>query len=437
MSSRAFALLLVLVACKSEDSSSKPSASSSKSAAASTSKSKSSSWYDGEPPVGVWTGVGEFLKITGPYDSAKELRLQSFVAWPDGHLSLAIPWSGLADFDRAAWERDVASNASLGGLPGTYKPAGDGWHVTYNSGHEAELTFTDKHLKIEHAKMSRATDVTGATLDGLYTHWTDPEHPLLAGPGCQPLVRFTPDGHFEDRGGFAVPCVAPPAPDAPGVGTYEIRDFSLVLHYSDGRTVKHLITAPVDGDLRRDSSRAIIMGRVWQRRTSPIAEGAPVTQAPAQPPAQPTTPVATSTGDTTTYDVVAFATPPGQAKRNNTSISFTETTGDQLVCMTAVFASVPSAGDPARDFAADWKDIVLNGRTADATPSPQQGRSPHGLVFTAGGSMTTESSGTRVYRALVVVEVGNRRTSVMIVAPSEDQLARCHLDTLLETITAR
>jgi len=275
-------LLLAVVACKSEESSSKTS--SSKTSSAKTS-APAATWYDGEVPVGVWTGTDEFLRVTGPYTTRKELGLQTLVVWPDGHLSLAIPWSGLADFDRATWERDVARNASLGGLPGTYTPAGDGWHVTYNGGHEAELTFTGKHLKIEHAKMSRATDVTGATLDGLYTHWTEPENPLLATPGCQPLVRFTSDGHFEDRGGFAVPCQTAPAPDAPGVGTYEIRDFSLVLHYDDGRTVKHLITAPIDSDLRRDNSRAIIMGRVWQRRTSPVASSCEMVSACVPEPA--------------------------------------------------------------------------------------------------------------------------------------------------------
>lgn len=79
---------------------------------------------------------------------------------------------------------------------------------------------------------------------------------------------------------------------------------------------------------------------------------------------------------------------------------------------------------------------MVNGRTADASPSPQQGQSPRGLVFTAGGSMTTESSGTRVYRALFVFEVGGRRVSVMVVAPTEAQLAGCHLDQLMATIRA-
>jgi hypothetical protein len=57
-------------------------------------------------------------------------------------------------------------------------------------------------------------------------------------------------------------------------------------------------------------------------------------------------------------------------------------------------------------------------------------------VFTAGGSMTTEPSGVRVYRALLVFEVGGRRVSVLLVAPTEDGLASCHLEELLRTIKA-
>jgi hypothetical protein len=309
------------------------------------------------------------------------------------------------------------------GTPGTYKRDGDGWRITYTGGREATLKHVGDHLETEKAKLFRAKDVTGAKLDGLYTWWTNAEDASLAGPGCQPLVSFTPDGRFDDRGGFATPCTSAPDPNAPGTGTYEIRDYSLVLSYSDGRTVKHVITAPVNADLRTDNSRALIMRRTWQRRAAPIAQpAAPVPSAPVT--------------EDTTFDVVAFATPPGQVQRTKDSMVFTDASGDALRCMTIVYAALPSTGDPTRDFATEWRDIVLNGRTADATPSPQQGQSSQGLVFTAGGSMTTEPSGVRVYRALLVFEVGGRRVSVMLVAPTEDGLASCHLEELLRTIKA-
>jgi membrane-bound inhibitor of C-type lysozyme len=394
-----------------------------------SSSTRSAKWYDADAPVGVWLGTNVALVSKGPGQFAHELKILGFAVWPDGHLSLELPSTGLADFDRGDWERAVVTDPTVHGTPGTYKRDGDGWRITYNGGREATLKHVGDHLETEKAKLFRAKDVSGAKLDGLYTWWTNAEDSSLAGPGCQPLVTFTRDGHFEDRGGFATPCTSAPDPNAPGSGTYEIRDYSLVLSYADGRTVKHLITAPVNADLHTDNSRALITNRTWQRRAAPIAEAA------APTPPVPTAPVAAS--EDTTFDVVAFATPPGQAQRTKDMLIFTDASGDALRCMTAVYAGVPSTGDPERDFAADWKDIVLNGRTADATPSPQQGQNPHGLVFTAGGAMTTEPSGTRVFRALLVFEVGGRRVTVVLIAPTENQLASCHLEDLLQTMRAR
>jgi hypothetical protein len=393
-------------------------------------------WYDAEAPVGVWIGLDVRLAPTPMSDGtvsylSSNLQLATFVVWPDGSLSRDAPWAGLADFDHAAWERDVATDPSLGGTPGTYKRDSDGWHVTYKGGHEAQLKLVGDELRIEKAKLQRATDVTGATLDGAYTYFSDPEDPSLAQAGCQRLVTFTRDGHFDNRGGFARTCpAAPNDPGAPGAGTYEIRDFSLVLHYADGRTAKHLLTAPQSGDLRTDNSRALIMGQVWQRRTGAIANAAP----PSVPSTPSAPPPAATTGDTITYDVVAFGTPPGQPQRYKTSMSFTATDGDAF-CMTVVFAGMPSTGKPKRDFAEEWKEALLNGRTADVTPEPQEGQTPSGLMFNAGGSMTTEiAGGARVFRAFFVFEVGSRRVSVMFVAPTEAQLAGCHLEDFLRTI---
>jgi hypothetical protein len=392
-----------------------------------SSSPKGSKWYDADAPVGVWIGTN----VAAHYDEgnfSQGLAIEGFALWPDGHLTRGLPWAGFADFDRAAWERDVGTDRSLGGDPGTYKRDGDGWTITYAGGRQAALKHVADRLETEHAKLSRAKDVTGATLDGVYTWWTDADDASLAGPGCQPLVAFTRDGHFDDRGGFSQPCQTS-GPDAPGTGTYEIRDFSLVLHYGDGRTTKHLITAVVDADLHADNSRALVMGRAWKRRAAALA--------PAPAPAVAPAPAPTAkTPETTTFDAVAFATPPGQVQRTSSTIMFTEAPGDRLQCMTIVYAGIAGTGDPKRDFATDWKDVMLNGRSADASPVPEQGRNPHGLAFTAGGSMTTETgNGTRVYRALFVFEVGGRRVDVMMIAPSEVELSRCHVDTLLETIT--
>ncbi|MFT3695987.1 MAG: hypothetical protein QM831_22815 [Kofleriaceae bacterium] len=401
--------LLVLVACNS--SSGTPSA---------------SKQFVGDVPVGVWVGI-DADTIYDPNHFHDEMRVRAFAFWPDGRFNKRLPSMGLADFDQAAYERELGTNPSIGGEPGTYKRDGDGWTLTYKWGHETKMKYVNDRLETEKARLYRAKDINGAVLDGTYTWYSDPEDPLLARPGCQPLVTFTKDGAFEDRGGFDVPCKTS-GPTAPGSGTYELRDYSIVMHYKDGRTVKHVITPVVNGDLHKDNSRAIIAYQVWSRRTGAIAA--------AEPASAPTTPPPTVTNSNeTVFDAVAFATPAGTVQRGGSTITFTDASGDQLQCMTVVFAGVASTGDPKRDFAADWKDVMLNGRTADASPSPDAAQTPSGLVFTVGGSMTTEASnGTRVYRALFVFEVGGNRVDVMLIAPTEAGLANCHVDDLVKSM---
>ncbi|MFT3695845.1 MAG: hypothetical protein QM831_22105 [Kofleriaceae bacterium] len=376
---------------------------------------------------------------TVSYLSTK-VQLANYVVWPDGQMSQDAPWNGLADFDHTAWEAALHSTEHPGGRPGTWTKDGDGWVVTYTGGSPVPMTIVGDELQIGKTKLRRASDVTGATLEGNYTYLSDPEDPLLAGPGCQQLVTFSAAGKFVNRGGFARTCPAAESdPGRPGSGTYEIRDFSLILHYDDGRNIKRLITARQNSDLHTDNSRVLLMQQLWSRRTGPISDG-PV--ASAQPTNTPTalTPmqVTASTpfvsGDMTTFDAIAFKTPPGTLQHLKGALQYTAQDGDQF-CMTVVLASLPSAGDPAADFAAEWKDVMLNGRTVDETPAPQHGQATSGLIFNVAGTMTTEiSNKARVYRALFVFEVGTRRLSVAMIAPTEGQLARCDLQSFLSSV---
>lgn len=395
--------------------------------ACNSASSAKSSQFSGDVPAGVWLGT-DVVTSYEPNNFHQALNVKGFAFWADGNFNKGLPASGFADFDQAQYQRELAGNPSLGGDPGTYKRDGDTWSLTYKRGHQAILKRVGDHLETEKAQLFPAKDVTGAVLDGAYTWYTDPEDPSLAEPGCKPVVLFTRSGTFDDRGGFATPCQTS-GPDAPGTGTYELRDYSIVMHYRDGRTVRHLITPVVNGDLQKDNSRAFIMYRVWQRRNSTIAA--------AQPPAAPAAPAPAVTSTDTSFDAVAFATPPGTAQRGGSTITFTDAAGDQLRCMTVVFAGIASTGDPKRDFTADWHDVMLNGRTADSSPAPDAARTPSGLVFTVGGSMTTEASnGTRVYRVLMVFEVGGKRVDVMVIAPTQAGLAACRVDDLLQSIRA-
>lgn len=76
--------------------------------------------------------------------------------------------------------------------------------------------------------------VDGATFNGTYA--------LGAVNGRIPAITFTADGRFADNGAIKVmhhdlvDCANPAA--APGSGTYEVRDYSVIFNYSDGRKIK-------------------------------------------------------------------------------------------------------------------------------------------------------------------------------------------------------
>ncbi len=76
--------------------------------------------------------------------------------------------------------------------------------------------------------------VDGATFNGTYA--------LGQVDGKIPSITFTSDGRFTDNGALKVlyhqyiDCINPAA--APGSGTYEVKDYSVIFTYSDGRKIK-------------------------------------------------------------------------------------------------------------------------------------------------------------------------------------------------------
>lgn len=84
--------------------------------------------------------------------------------------------------------------------------------------------------KTEH-RYRRAREVDGARIDGTYG--------LLEHNGKVPAITFTEDGGFSDdgavkvleHGGYQTYSTG----DKPGKGTYEVKNWTLLLHYADGR----------------------------------------------------------------------------------------------------------------------------------------------------------------------------------------------------------
>lgn len=108
-----------------------------------------------------------------------------------------------------------------------------------------QLPFADIPMRTEGNKLIitknqtdwpfyRLPSVDGATFNGTYV--------LSEVNGKIPSITFTSDGRFTDNGAMKemyheyINCINPAV--APGSGTYEVKDYSVVFTYSDGRRIK-------------------------------------------------------------------------------------------------------------------------------------------------------------------------------------------------------
>ena len=198
----------------------------------------------------------------------------------------------------------------------------------------------------------------------------------------------------------------------PGSGSYDVRDFSLVLRFGDGRVARRSLTGIVRGDPRKDASAIFVVEQLWQKRTKPLSAVA-LTPPPAAPVAE------------LQFDVVAFTPPPGKVSRLPDTIGFTSMDkAANTFCATSVFNSVPSAATPAEDFALEWKDTLGHAYRVAPDPPRVPCTTASGLTYTMGASVAAK--GTREwYGQLLVFSLGMRRLSIQVISPDATSAPAC------------
>jgi hypothetical protein len=173
-----------------------------------------------------------------------------YTFFADGQVFEDLPRTGLAGFDRNA-SRSDPNQASYWGT----------WQFAAGTGTIAKpgVRFPEK-LKLEQPallvididRFSRCAAVDGLRLDGTWTSFANANDPeLMRLPaGKRPLFQFSRDGRFVDEGVFAtfLRTYGNEAGDAAGSGTYDIRDFTLTLRYSDGRVRRTAFSGMLGAD---------------------------------------------------------------------------------------------------------------------------------------------------------------------------------------------
>jgi len=391
----------------------------------------------GKGAVGVWMGAtaggmtwryDAFLGNHLEYDAVQR-KVEWRVLFADGQLFRGMPVVGLAGLDPAASKREEAAGRFTGGQWGTWRMSGGrGAGAVPGSPEEAFALDGDDRLRIDgRFDFVRAADVTGLALDGGYAGTSNPDDPYYDEPGCRQMVWFTRDGRFTDRGVFVSDCTRPNADphDAPGAGRYEVRDFTLILRYADGRVVPRSLTGIPKGDPKRDAGQIFVGGNLWTRRRAGASAAGTV---PAATPPAPPAPAAEPPPEAgrTRWDVLSFVAPEWKVERGNDVIGYT--TVDQAArtfCQAAVYTSRPSGGDPVRDFDLDWADVVERGKGPAGRPRPVARRTEAGIAFMEGASVIEKGAAGRYAVQLLVFTANGRRASLLLSGTDPGSLASC------------
>ena len=188
----------------------------------------------GDGIIGPWQGIGMSVGLSKPGAAlGAELKVQQLIFFSNGQVYFGknFPVEGLDELN--TWIKSENNRRDWG----TY---------TFSNGKGAlKMPYADIPLRLDNNKLTITTNKTDhvyskqkpvdeAKFDGIYS--------LNAWNGRIPTISFTADGKFIDNGAIRIlyheyiDCLNPAI--NPGAGTYEVKNYSLLFNYTDGRKIK-------------------------------------------------------------------------------------------------------------------------------------------------------------------------------------------------------
>jgi hypothetical protein len=210
--------------------------------------------------TGVWMG---FKTYTGDY----EPHPRWYTFYDDGQVFEDIPRTGLAGFNREASKADSGQKNYWG----RYTFAGGSGSITKPGVNYPEVLQSEgaDKLKVDSFHFYRCQEVNGLRLQGAWTSMANPNDPALDRwpVGQRPVFRFSSDGKFSDEGVFATFLKSgDPRQDAAGTGVYEVRNFTLILRFSDGRVKQLALTAMLAANAAASNDTLFISRKAFHKR---------------------------------------------------------------------------------------------------------------------------------------------------------------------------
>ncbi len=209
----------------------------------------------GDGIVGVWEGISLSVGATSTSDPLG-VRYKVFtpIFFSNGqvYFGTKFPYEGLDEFNtwiRAEkYRRDWGTYSFSNGRGILKLPYGDLPMRMENNKYIITVNKTD------HA-FHKLNSVDGAKFNGTYV--------MNEAYGKIPVISFTTDGRFTDKG--AIKALYHESGDctttglAPGSGTYEVKNHSVLFHFSDGRKI-NVAFLGADYDIKNQSPATLTMG---------------------------------------------------------------------------------------------------------------------------------------------------------------------------------
>jgi hypothetical protein len=175
--------------------------------------------------AGIWLYYG--------LDGSTQMSWQEMVFFSDGSSIDLIPRKGLYNYST---KNEKNSYAHIGKYNFSN---GKGTNQLTPAYKEILNLIKPGQLKIDSRLYTKSVEINGQKFSGNYTSYANPSDPQLQSlpNGQKPVIHFYQDGKFKDEGLFATFLQSfGEYNDAAGSGTYELKDYSIILKYSDGRT---------------------------------------------------------------------------------------------------------------------------------------------------------------------------------------------------------
>ncbi len=173
--------------------------------------------------VGIWS-------VYKPNIWNTYMEWSEIVFYANGTSSEWVPKKGLHNYDPTTEPDKNSGVYTWNGTTGQNKTGPQSQYVD-------ELSLkSEKELRVGSHIYHRCAAIDGKKIQGSYTSYADPSDPSIQTLeyGKKPVITFNSDGTFNDEGLFNTVFYNDPQP-APGGGTYELKNFSIIMNYTDGR----------------------------------------------------------------------------------------------------------------------------------------------------------------------------------------------------------